>query len=92
MRNAPLLVWFLTLRAPAGRAGDLTAPAQVTHPFHLPFGPTRDFTERRLNRGDDLLFYGDRRGYVTALPTRWTGFEGEDIFRVVSGAGGRISE
>jgi hypothetical protein len=31
-----------------------------------------------------LLFYRDRLGYVTALPTRWTSVKAEDPFLVVS--------
>ena len=30
------------------------------------------------------IFYRDRLGYVTALPTRWTSVETEDPFLVVS--------
>jgi hypothetical protein len=62
----------------------LTAPVRVTHPFHPLFGQTLHFIERRVNWGDDLLFYRDRRGYVTALPTRWTSLEDEDLFLAVS--------
>lgn len=62
----------------------MIAPVRVTHPFHPLFGQSLDFIERRVNWGDDLLFYRDRRGYVTALPTRWTSLEDEDLFLVVS--------
>lgn len=34
--------------------------------------------------GDDLLFYRDRHGCVTALPTHWTSVEAEDPFLVVA--------
>ena len=47
-------------------------------------GQDLDFVERRVNWDDDLLFYRDHRGYVTALPTRWTSLQDEDPFLVVS--------
>jgi hypothetical protein len=56
----------------------------VTHPFHPLFGQVLDSIERRVNYGDDLLFYRDHRGYVTALPTRWTSLQEDDLFLVVS--------
>ena len=62
----------------------MTAPVRVTHPFHPLFGQAIDFVERRIQWGDDLLFYRDRLGCVTALPTRWTSVEDEDPFLVVS--------
>ena len=62
----------------------MTAPVRVTHPFHPLFGQEIDCVERRIGWGDDLLFYRDRLGYVTALPTRWTSVEIEDPFLVVS--------
>jgi hypothetical protein len=62
----------------------LTEPIRVTHPFHPLFGQALDFIERRIQWGDDLVFYRDHRGYVTALPTRWTSAEAEDLFLVVS--------
>jgi hypothetical protein len=34
--------------------------------------------------GDDLNFFRDRLGYVTAVPTRWTTIEIEDPFLIVS--------
>jgi hypothetical protein len=54
------------------------------HPFHPLFGQEINCVERRIGWGDDLLFYRDRLGYVTALPTRWTSLEPEDPFLVVS--------
>ncbi|MBM3862164.1 MAG: hypothetical protein FJ395_21275 [Verrucomicrobia bacterium] len=62
----------------------MAASVRVTHPFHPLLGQTLDFVERRVNWGDDLLFYRDHRGYVTALPTRWTSLQEEDPFLVVS--------
>jgi hypothetical protein len=62
----------------------VTAPVRVTHPFHPLFGQEIDCVERRIGWGDDLLFYRDGLGYVTALPTRWTSVEIEDPFLVVS--------
>ena len=62
----------------------MTAPVRITHPFHPLFGKEIDVVERRIHWGDDLLFYRDRLGYVTALPTRWTSVETEDPFVVVS--------
>ena len=62
----------------------MTAEVRVTHPFHPLLGQTLDFVERRVNWGDDLLFYRDHRGYVTALPTRWTSLQEENPFLVVS--------
>ena len=47
-------------------------------------GQDLDCVERRVNYGDDLLFYRDHRGYVTALPTRWTSLQEENPFLVVS--------
>ena len=75
---------FSTNRPTACRTGELTAPVRVTHPFHPLFGQSIDFVERRIQWGDDLLFYRDRLGYVTALPTRWTSVEDEDPLLVVS--------
>jgi hypothetical protein len=71
-------------RSTACRAGEVTTPVRITHPFHPLFGQEIDFVERRIRRGDDLLFYRDRHGYVTALPTRWTSVEAEDPFVVVA--------
>jgi hypothetical protein len=48
------------------------------------FGENLDFIERRIGWDDDLLFYRDRFGYVTSMPTRWTSVEAEDPFLVVS--------
>jgi hypothetical protein len=62
----------------------VTAGIRVTHPFHPLFGQTLDFVERRPGWGDDLIFYRDRLGYVTALPTRWTSLQEEDAFVAVS--------
>jgi hypothetical protein len=62
----------------------LISPVRVTHPFHPLFGQEIDCVERRIHWGDDLLFYRDRLGYVTALPTRWTSVETEDPFLVAS--------
>jgi hypothetical protein len=62
----------------------VTTPVRITHPFHPLFGQEIDFVERRIQWGDDLLFYRDRHGYVTALPTRWTSVEAEDPFLVVA--------
>jgi hypothetical protein len=62
----------------------VTSPVRITHPFHPHFGQEIDCVERRIGWGDDLLFYRDRLGYVTALPTRWTSVEPEDPFLVVS--------
>jgi hypothetical protein len=33
---------------------------------------------------DDLVFFRDRIGYVTAVPTRWTSVEIEDPFLIIS--------
>lgn len=49
----------------------MTSPVRITHPFHPLFGQEIECVERRIGWGDDLLFYRDRLGYVTALPTRW---------------------
>jgi hypothetical protein len=62
----------------------VTSPVRITHPFHPLFGQEIDCVERRTQWGDDLIFYRDRLGYVTALPTRWTSVETEDPFLVVS--------
>jgi hypothetical protein len=62
----------------------VTSPIRVTHPFHPLFGQEIDFVERRVHWGDDLLFYRDYRGYITALPTGWTSVQDEDPFLVVS--------
>jgi len=62
----------------------MTSPVRITHPFHPLFGQEIDCVERRIGWGEDLLFYRDRLGYVTALPTRWTTAETEDPFLVVS--------
>jgi hypothetical protein len=62
----------------------VTADIRVTHPFHPLFGQRLDFVERRPGWGDDLIFYRDHLGYVTALPTRWTSLQEEDPFLVVS--------
>ena len=62
----------------------MTSPVRITHPFHPLFGQEIDCVERRIGWGDDLVFYCDRLGYVTALPTRWTSVETEDAFAVVS--------
>jgi hypothetical protein len=62
----------------------VTSSVRITHPFHPLFGKEIDVVERRIGWGDDLLFYRDRLGYVTALPTRWTTIEPEDPFVVVS--------
>jgi hypothetical protein len=62
----------------------VTSPVRITHPFHPLFGQEIDCVERRIHWGDDLIFYRDRLGYVTALPTRWTSVETEDPFLVVS--------
>jgi hypothetical protein len=73
-----------TNRSTAYRAREITASVRVTHPFHPLFGKAIDCIERRIGFGDDLLFYRDHLGYVTALPTRWTSVETEDPFLVVS--------
>ena len=62
----------------------MTSPVRITHPFHPLFGQEIDCVERRIHWSDDLIFYRDRLGYVTALPTRWTSVETEDPFLVVS--------
>jgi hypothetical protein len=71
-------------RPTACRAGELTAPVRVTHPFHPLFGQEIDIVMRRRQWSDDLLFYRDRRGYLTALPTHWTSMGDEDPFLIVS--------
>jgi hypothetical protein len=48
------------------------------------FGKQIDCIERRIHWRDDLLFFRDSLGYVTAVPTRWTSVEMEDPFLVVS--------
>jgi hypothetical protein len=62
----------------------LTSPVRITHPFHPLFEQEIECVERRIGWGDDLLFYRDHLGYVTALPTRWTSLAPEDPFLVVS--------
>jgi len=59
-------------------------PVRITHSFHPLFGKEIDCVERRIGWGDDLTFYRDCLGYVTAVPTRWTSVETEDPFLVVS--------
>ena len=75
---------FSSNRSTTSRAGEVTTPVRITHPFHPLFGQEIAFVERRVRWGDDLIFYRDRHGYVTALPTRWTNVEAEDPFVVVS--------
>ena len=62
----------------------MTAEVRVTHPYHPLFGQRLDFVERRPGWGDDIIFYRDHLGYVTALPTRWTSLQEEDPFLAVS--------
>ena len=62
----------------------MASPVRITHPFHPLFGQEIYCVERRIGWGDDLLFYRDRLGYVTALPTCWTSVEPEDPVLVVS--------
>src|SRR5213595_2157553 len=66
---------FSSNRSTTSRAGEVTTPVRITHPFHPLFGQEIAFVERRVRWGDDLIFYRDRHGYVTALPTRWTNVE-----------------
>ena len=68
----------------------MTSPVRITHPFHPLFGQEIDCVERRTQWGDDLIFYRDCLGYVTALPTRWTSVETEDPFLVVSAGRSRF--
>jgi hypothetical protein len=68
----------------------VTAEVRVTHPFHPLFEQTLDFVERRPGWGDDLIFYRDHLGYVTALPTRWTNLQEEDPFLAVSAGRSRF--
>jgi hypothetical protein len=75
---------FSTNRSTACRPREIATPVLVTHPFHPLFGKEIDCVERRIGWGDDLLFYRDCFGYVTALPTRWTSVEAEDPFLIVS--------
>jgi len=62
----------------------MTSPVRITHPFHPLFGQEIECVERRIGWGDDLVFYRDHLGYVTALPTRWSSVETEDPFLLVS--------
>jgi len=66
------------------RAGEVTTPIRVTHPFHPLLGQEIEFVQRPIQWGDELLFYRDRQGYVTALPTRCTSVEAEDPFVIVA--------
>jgi hypothetical protein len=68
----------------------VTTPVRITHPFHPLFGQEIDFVGRRIRWGDDLIFYRDHHGYVTALPTRLTSVEVEDAFVIVAAGRSRF--
>jgi hypothetical protein len=57
---------------------------RVTHPFHPWHGRSFEFVVRRLNWGEDRVYFRNEEGEVVALPTAWTDAAGEDPFVVLA--------
>jgi hypothetical protein len=56
----------------------------ITHPFHPRVGEAIDIVSRRRNFGDDRVYFRDRQGQLTSLPTQWTSLAEDDAFVVAS--------
>jgi hypothetical protein len=65
---------------------ELTGPVRITHPFHPLDGQEIDFVVRRVQWGEERVFYRDRQGRVVSLPACWTSLAPEDPV-VTAGAG-----
>ena len=68
----------------------MTAPVQVTHPFHPLFGQALDVVVHRHNWGEDRVYYRDGRGHLTSVPAAWTSVVPEDAFVVVAAGRSRF--
>ena len=64
----------------------MTAPVRITHPFHPLVGQEIDFVVRRVQWGEDRVFYRNPRGHIASLPADWTSAAPADPL-VAQGAG-----
>lgn len=71
---------YSTTESTAPRAGEVTGPVRITHPFHPLFGQELDFIVHRHNWGEDRVYYRDRDGHLASLPACWTSVVPEDPF------------
>jgi hypothetical protein len=68
----------------------VTEPVLVTHPFHPDVGQQVDVVSRRVNWGEDRVFYRGRDGRLASLPAAWTSLVPADPFVVVSAGRSRF--
>src|SRR2546426_6861046 len=80
----PLSMDRSTSQRTASRAGEMSGPVRITHPFHPLFGREIDFVNRIQRWGEDWVVYRDPDEYLLWLPARWTSVEAEDPFIIVS--------
>ena len=64
----------------------MTVPVRITHPFHPLLGQEIDFVVRRVQWGEERVFYRDQHGHRTSVPACWTSLMPEDLV-VTIGAG-----
>lgn len=50
----------------------MTGSVWITHPFHPLCGQELDVVTRRIQWGEDLVFYRDPWGHRASLPAGWT--------------------
>lgn len=60
-------------------------PIRVTHPFHPLCGQDLDVVMRRVQWGEERVFYRDPRGHRASLPASWTSLVPEEPYVAVGG-------
>lgn len=89
LANLRILITTLTSiptwTASSNTPGRADAPrVRVTHPFHPLCGREFEFVRRKLNWGEDRVWFYDERGALCGLPAAWTDRGPVDPFVVVA--------
>jgi hypothetical protein len=56
----------------------VTGTVRITHPFHPQYGQEIELVVRRVQWGEDRVFYRSAEGPLSSLPARWTSVVPDD--------------
>ncbi len=59
-------------------ADEVSGRVWITHPFHPRCGEELELVERRVQWGDDRVFYRSVRGHISSIRADWTNVGAED--------------
>jgi hypothetical protein len=68
----------------AGCPGEAASRFRITHPFHPLRGAEYELVTRRLNWGEDRVFYYDSSGKLKSLLANLTDVNPTDAFELIS--------